>query len=334
MNLNSHVHEYETFRRIKPSMVYDGSVSLPVWQEKARATLASLLGLPFERAGGAPNVEYTIDFDTHTETRFTFESEPGYFVPCHLLIPRGLKPPIPLTLCQSGHGGGMHIALGRVKRAQDEETLRAWPHRAMAMRAIQDGRCALVIEARNFGECSLEGYGTSCTESAKIALVAGRTALGGRVWDTQRALDVVERSFPEVDVRDVVCTGNSGGGTTTYYAACLDERITVAAPSCAVCTFEDSIAAMPHCMCNHVPGIRRYFEMGDMAAMIAPRRLIVAAGMRDRDFPIFGVKKAFAQIKRAYALAGCPGHCTLVIGALGHLNYADLIWEAIGKPVE
>ena len=82
-------------------------------------------------------------------------------------------------------------------------------------------------------------------------------------------------------------------------------------------------------MCNYVPGIRNYFEMGDMAAMIAPRRLIIAAGMQDSIFPIFGVKKAYQQVQKAYALCGRPDRCSLVIGEGGHLNYADLIWAEL-----
>jgi hypothetical protein len=330
-NINTHVHEFELLKQTVPSMRYDGSMDFKEWQGKARQKLMELLGLPFEQVDSNVLIEYTVEFDEFTEIRFLFQSEKDYYVPCHLLIPKRVSLPAPLTLCCMGHGAGMHIALGRNKNEKDIKSLEEWPHRAMALRSIKEKRCALVMEPRNFGESSLQGYGTSCTESAKIAILNGRTALGGRVWDIMRLLDVVTEHFPQVDMNDIVCTGNSGGGTTTYYAACLDERIKIAAPSCSVCNFEDSIAAMPHCMCNYVPGIRKYFEMGDMAGMIAPRRLIVAAGMQDSIFPIFGVKKAFQDIKRVYAAAGCEENCSLVIGDSGHYNYADLIWEEINR---
>lgn len=29
------------------------------------------------------------------------------------------------------------------------------------------------------------------------------------------------------------------------------------------------------------------------------------------------------------AAAGAPENCGLVVGALGHLNYADLLWEKL-----
>ena len=37
--------------------------------------------------------------------------------------------------------------------------------------------------------------------------------------------------------------GNSGGGTTSFYAACVDPRIKVCMPSCAFCPYYDSIIA-------------------------------------------------------------------------------------------
>ena len=88
---------------------------------------------------------------------------------------------------------------------------------------------------------------------------------------------------------------------------------------------------MPHCMCNHIPGIRKYFEMGDLAGLIAPRRLVIAAGKEDEIFPIDGVEKAFETAKSYYEKLGAADKCTLVIGEGGHLNYADLIWDELKK---
>lgn len=327
-NINSHSYEYDKLRSFNPLLSFNNSQDLYTWKNNSRDKLNELLGLPLERCDTDYTEEYSIEFDDYTETRFLVQTEPDYYVPCHLLIPKNIVK-APLTICLSGHGAGMSLALGRIKQDKDRASLEEWPHRAMAPRSIREGRCALVIEARNFGESSLTGYGTSCTEAAKIAILMGRTLIGERCWDAMRILDVIPSHFPQVDMTDIVCTGNSGGGTVTYYLSCLDERITVCAPSCAVCTYEDSIAAMPHCLCNHIPSIRKYFEMADLAGLIAPRKLIVAAGINDSIFPIFGVKRAFAQIERIYNTAGKSENCALVIGDKGHYNYADLIWSKI-----
>ena len=328
-NYNSHAYEYEFFRAIKPAFSYDGGEDFFEWQKKARAKLNELLGLPFEKCDLELEVEYEKDFDNHKEYRFSVQTEKGYFVPCHLVVPKIESDRIPLTICLSGHGAGMHITLGQPKTEQDKEKIEAWPHRAMAPRSLKEGRAALVIEARNFGESSLEGYGTSCTEAAKIAILSGRTVIGERVWDAMRILDAVLEKFDFIDKNGIVCSGNSGGGTATYYLACCDERIAIAAPSCSVCSYEASIAAMPHCMCNHIPSIRKYFEMGDLAGLIAPRKLIIAAGKTDEIFPKAGTEQTFSVIKKLYNYAGCPDSCALVWGDGGHFNYADHLWSKI-----
>lgn len=324
-------YELENLRNTKPILDFDGSIPLSEWKPKAKEKLLELLGLPLEKCEPDFEIEYKKELSDFTEFRFTVQTEPGYYVPCHLLIPKGVAAPVPLTIDLMGHGSGMHIALGRAKTESDEKNIKEWPHRAMALRAISEKRCALVIESRSFGEASVNGYGTSCTEAAKIAIIMGRTTIGERVWDVMRVLDMVKEHFPEVDMRGIVCTGNSGGGTATYYLAAVDERIAFAAPCCSVCTYEDSIAPIEHCLCNHIPSIRKYFEMGDLAGFIAPRKLIVAAGEKDTIFPIEGVKKAYKQIEFIYKSANCPQNCALVVGEKGHFNYADQIWETLHK---
>jgi hypothetical protein len=86
---------------------------------------------------------------------------------------------------------------------------------------------------------------------------------------------------------------------------------------------------MPHCLCNHIPSIRRYFEMGDLGGLIAPRVLIIATGKEDEIFPLEGAKKTFANILSLYRAAKAEDRCVLCIGEKGHLNYADLLWEKL-----
>jgi dienelactone hydrolase len=159
------------------------------------------------------------------------------------------------------------------------------------------------------------------------ALMVGRTMIGERVWDVSRAIDLA-LTYPEIDGERILCTGNSGGGTTTYYAAAMDERIKVAMPSCAVCTFKSSICNIYHCVCNYIPRISKYMEMGDVAAAIAPRKLIVINGKLDNIFPQAGVEECFDTIKAIYTAAGVPDHCALATGEGGHRYYAAEAWGA------
>ena len=56
------------------------------------------------------------------------------------------------------------------------------------------------------------------------AIILGRTLIGERAWDVMRAIDVLSY-FKELDLEKIVITGNSGGGTASFYSACLEELI-------------------------------------------------------------------------------------------------------------
>ncbi|NLC68515.1 MAG: hypothetical protein GX754_06965 [Clostridiaceae bacterium] len=94
-------------------------------------------------------------------------------------------------------------------------------------------------------------------------------------------------------------------------------------------TYEDSIGAIYHCSCNFIPNIRRYFDMGDLAGLIAPRYLVIVCGKDDRIFPLDGVRKTFEIVKTMYRAAGTPGNCTLVVGNEGHRFYAGDAWPVM-----
>jgi dienelactone hydrolase len=323
-------HNRELLAGMFPAMRYNGKEPFADWQARSAAKLQELLGLPFQKCDDRLTVQYKEKREGFTEIRFHFQSEDGYFVPCHLWIPEGKAEPIPVVICLQGHSKGMHISLGRPKYPGDEDSIKGGD-RDFAVRTVKEGYCALTIEQRNFGECGGTEKGPDCYNSSMTALLIGRTTIGERVWDVQRAIDVLEKHFPQVDTQKIVCMGNSGGGTAAFYAACLERRIRYAMPSCAICTYEDSIAAMHHCSCNYVPGIRKYFEMGDLAGLIAPRYLVVVAGKDDPIFPLNGVQKSFDLVKSLYHAANVEERCKLVIGNGAHRFYADDAWPVMNK---
>ena len=293
------------------------------------AKLRELLGIMPQRVPLDLHVERREEHELWREVRFVFRAEAGADVPCHLLLPREGEPPFPVVICLQGHSTGMHISLGRPIYEDDEATISG--DRDFAVQAVRQGYAALAIEQRCFGErrdqrpTEVATFRRACQHAAMTALLLGRTMIGERVWDVSRAIDALGE-FSEVDVGRIACVGNSGGGTITYFAACLDERIGIAMPSCYVCTWRDSIAAIDHCECNYIPGILRYFDIGDLACLIAPRPLIVVAGREDRIFPLPGVEEAYATIRDIYRTGGAADRCRLVVGEGGHRFYADLAW--------
>ena len=332
MNTHPLVLHQEISAKTNPSMRYTGQMEFGAWQEKCREQLKALLGMDkFIKC--EPDLTITEDVVEGGMRRIHFlvQTEEGYYTHCDFLFPKEIEKPLPLCVCLQGHSSGAHISLGRQRYEIDVEFLNGGD-RDFAVRAVREGFCALAIEQRGFGQNGAKETGhVGCDRPSVTALLLGRTTIGERVWDISRVLDVVEESFSHIaTLEGSVCMGNSGGGTATYYTACLEHRFGAYMPSCAVCTFHDSIVMqLRHCVCNFVPGIMNYFDMGDMAAMIAPKKLVVVNGTEDKIFPLHGAKKTFELIQSQYLAAGTPDNCVMVIGEGGHRFYADDAWPVM-----
>lgn len=320
------------FEMRTPLLRYNEERDIPAWREEVRNKLTELLGDMPERVPVNVRVEWTKEHDDFLEYRFIYDTEPETSVPAHLLVPHKAKKPCPVVICLQGHSTGMHISLARALYQDDEESI-SGGDRDFAMQIVKEGYAALVIEQRAFGERISQKtlhynsyYRTTCYLPAMAAQLLGRTLIGERVWDISRAIDAMAE-FPEIDLDRVACMGNSGGGTATYYAACLDERIKIAMPSCAVCSFSQSIGTLVHCACNFVPSLGKYVDMGDLAVLIAPRALLVVAGAKDTGFLLPGVEQEYAIIEKIYSKTGAGEKCRLVVGPEGHRFYANPSWD-------
>ena len=300
------------------------------WQSIARDKLSSLIGLDkIEKTDLNVEIEYKSEHDTATEIRFTFQSEEGYRVPAHLFLPKNTQNP-PVMICLQGHSSGMHISFGRAKFPGDEKDIESGD-RDFCIRALKEGFAAVALEQRAMGELS-ERDKRMCAQESLNVLLMGRTTIGERVWDIMRLIDVLESNFSgQIDVKKICCMGNSGGGTATAYTAALEDRIILAMPSCALCTYKDSIGAMAHCECNYVPGIANYFDMNDLISMAYPKYYIQVTGKEDPIFPLSGAREVYNKGTSVYRENGKSERCVLVLGNGGHRFYADDAWPFVKK---
>lgn len=322
-----HEHLLDT---LTPELEYRPERDFVEWRLSVETRLHELLGPTPALVPLNIRVEEESEHESCREIRFVFTSETNAEVPCHLLLPRQGEAPFPVVICLQGHTTGMHISLGRARYEGDEKAI-AGGDRDFALQAVREGYAALVMEQRCFGErqdarsAAVRHLNNGCHHASMTALLLGRTMIGERVWDVRRAIDALAQ-FSEIDTGRVGCMGNSGGGTITWFAACVEPRIRIAMPSCYVCSLKRSIARIDHCADNYLPGILRWFDLGDLACLIAPRPLVVVAGRTDPIFPIEGVQEAFATIRQIYAHAGASEGCRLVIGEEGHRFYAATAW--------
>ncbi len=306
------------------------------WQQRFRPRLRQAIGLEAmatDLAGHKPRAtrRKVEDAGDHVRELWHLWVEPTVPLPFYLLRPKGVTGPRPLVLTPHGHSPP-HLYAGIARNAK-EQSMICRGERDIAVQAVREGYLAMAPTTRGFGETRTNEdrrarRPNSCRVLELHGLLAGRTAIGERVWDVERLLDWALANL-DVDARRVVITGNSTGGMISLFAAACDTRIAVAVPCCYFCTFRGSIGSIYHCDCNYIPGILRLGEMADVAGLIAPRPFCAIAGKTDKIFPIRHVRHAYRQLKRIYTVAGAPDRCRLFVGAGGHRYYRAGAWPFI-----
>jgi hypothetical protein len=314
-------------------LAYDENTDFATWKANVREKLTELLGLDVIAENACePNIiiEEDLQFDGYRRIRFVFYSETDCPVPCYLGIPTGEEgKKYPLAISLHGHSSGFHNDYGIIKFDGDTGPEGRGTH---AIQAIRNGFAVLSIEQRSRGERETKNTQTAgCDFQTKTAFMLGRTMIGERVWDVSRAIDIIDR-FENIDTDRIMLFGDSGGGTATFYAGCIDDRIDVVVPCYAFSPYKASIMDMYHCICNYIPSAYRYFEMQDLTCLIAPRKFLAINGELDPIFPIDPAREAFETVKKIYAAAGAPeDNCRLCTTPKGHYWMADMIWDYINE---
>ena len=327
-------HDY-LVQKTKGKLSYQKDCDFAFWKQQVAQKLKELLGMDVIGENACPvsfQIEKTLEYDTYRFYQFSYISEKENAVPAYLLIPKQEKKTYPLAIVLQGHTTGYHISIGEAKYDIDEQW---FPDSCFALQAVEKGFAALCIEQRGMGITRSHRYPGpggvhQCSFTAMTAINMGRTVIGERVWDVSRGIDALtEMALPEIDLNRIMILGNSGGGTVSFYAACLDQRIGYAAPGCSLCSYRGSIMTILHCVCNNIPGASRYFEMEDLSCLIAPRHLTVLTGELDDIFPLEEVKASYQTIEDIYAHAGVPENCKLTVMPKGHHWCPDVAWQTI-----
>ncbi len=141
-----------------------------------------------------------------------------------------------------------------------------------------------------------------------------------QLWNSIRALDFVE-SLPDVDSGKIGVTGASGGGTQAFLLAGVDDRIRFAAPVNMV-----SFIMQGGCKCENAPGLRIDTSNVEIAAMIAPRPMLLVSATGDwtKNVP----REEYPAIRSIYELYGKAENLGVVQFQAEH-NYNRKSREAV-----
>jgi predicted esterase len=328
-------HSSKLLKTIKPMFSYLDGDDINAFQTQGRNMLKDLLGIS-EIESKYTKKPISITYDGYAndlncrEIQFVVESENDVFVPCHLLLPIDSYSS-PLLIALHGHSTGVHVCLGRAKYPIDNDTIEN-QECDFAKQAINNGYAVLALEHRGFGDRGGDENGAKCTEIAFRSMMLGRTLIGERVWDSKIALDAVIDNFAELFCKDkIICLGYSGGGTIATYLSAIDYRIKFATIVSAISSVASSIGAMPHCACNYVPSIAKYFDVGNICQLIAPRNLIVVSGKEDPIFPASSAIECVNVAKSAFNQYEADDKLAHILANGGHKFYPTEVWDALKK---
>lgn len=292
---------------ISPKLAFDAETidQALAWQRKARPRLRRLLG-DFPRIGGPVNSRVLEEksFPAHTRQKLELELRPGLLATAYYLLPDDRLNMGPAVLAVPGHSKSVDELVGGADGGGDPLDY--------ALQCVRAGLPTLALEQMAFGERrhaqaireKPEG-GSSCIVPAGAALMLGRTLTGYRVFDARRALDWLS-ARPEVDPARLGMTGISGGGQITFFTAAADTRLKAVLVSGFFNTFRDSVYSIYHCTDNFIPGILRWFEMPDIAGLIAPRHAFFKQGKDDPIFPLAGFREAVNKAEVIWRTFGVP----------------------------
>lgn len=277
-------------------------------REKAKSIFtADKLGggdYKLEKAGKA------LEYKEYTLQKYSFELCENLKSAVYLLTPKNIKNTAPAVVSLCGHGYGVRQILG-ISKSGNKKHVRYLDNyqKNFAVELAKRGCVVAAPELFGFGEARLKKdlikpfYISSCDELSHHLLPYGLTTASIRVMQAVACGKILlNQKF--VDPERLGVMGISGGGLTALYASVIDESFKKTVISGYVNTFESSILSMWHCPDNYIPNILTVGEIYDFAASLAPRKLLIESGTKDKLFPIEASKKAHAKIRNVYSLIG------------------------------
>lgn len=294
--------------------------SLDEWRAakpRLRGQLFEMLGLdPLpERTDLHPTITGTTDETEFKVERLHFQSMPGLYVTGDLYLPRDVTEPLPAVLYVCGHASVKKdgISFGNKSHYQHHG---AW--------FARNGYVCLVIDTLQLGEIEGIHHGTYRYDRWWWNS-RGYTPAGVEAWNCIRALDYLQ-SRAEVDGSRLGVTGRSGGGAYSWWLSALDERIQCAVPVAGITSLRNHVVdgcVEGHCDCMYMLNAHQW-DYATVAALVAPRPLLISNTDKDSIFPLEGVVDIHRQVRHIYELYGKSDRLGLQITEGPHKDTQEL----------
>lgn len=295
-------------------------VSRDAW-EKVRAKrleeMRDMLGLlPWPpRTPLDVRITATHDKGTYLVQNIAFESMPRVYVTGNLYIPKQRSGPAPAIIYVCGHS---YSEFGDKVQYQRH-----------GISFAKNGYVAFILDSIQIAETFALHHGVQSQQMFDW-FSRGYTPAGVEVWNAMRAIDYLE-TRPEVDGNKIGMTGRSGGAAMSWFTAAVDPRIKAVAPVMGISTYAANLEANTqrlHCDCMFCINIYRQ-DMLHQGALIAPRPLMMAHGVKDALFPVPGYEEFESRVQALYGAYGQSDAFRNVVVDTAHADSDFLREQAI-----
>ena len=241
---------------------------------------AGLLPMPLRTPLHAKIVRH-LEFKDYTIDVVLLETMPGYFLGGNLYRPVGKKLPAPAVLIPHGHW-----TRGRL------EDQPSYSVPALGINLARQGYIAFAYDMAGYNDTRQTPHDFGGWSETLWAF----SPMGLQLWNSIRSVDYL-LSRSDVDSRRIAATGASGGGTQTFLLAAVDDRVAYAAPVNMISAYMQG--GDP---CEEAPNLRVGTSNVEIAAVIAPRPMLLVSSTRDwtRHTPT----EEFPALQHIYSLYG------------------------------
>ena len=272
--------------------------TLQDWESKRplyREQLFEMLGLdPMpEKTDLKAVTAGTVDHNEFTVEKVHYQSMPWLYVTGNLYIPKNLEKPAPAILYVCGHS---------LVKKNDVSFGNKTAYQHHAGWFARNGYVCLVIDSLQLGEIEGIHHGTYRYKMWWWNS-RGYTPAGVEAWNCIRALDYLQ-TRKEVDKERIGVTGRSGGGAYSWWISALDDRIKAAVPVAGITDLQNHVVdgtVEGHCDCMFIANTYRW-DYPLVAALVAPRPLLISNTDKDNIFPLDGVVRLHEKVRNIYEL--------------------------------
>lgn len=264
-----------------------------------------------------------VESEHFTVEKVHFQSFAGLYVTANLYLPKQPPSPAPAILYVCGHAGTVidQVAYGSKVNYQHHP---AW--------FAAHGYVCLILDTLQLGEIPGLHHGTHHLNLWGWHTL-GYTPAGIECWNALRALDYLE-TRKEVDPKRIGVTGRSGGGATSWWVAAADDRPQCIVPVAGIADFHAHIVdgesqrypkgvISGHCDCMYFHNTYRW-DFPLVAALCAPRPLMLGNSDRDDIFPVGGYRRIADKVRRVYDLYGAGDRFVLLETSGPHKDTPEL----------